>query len=155
MGIVKNDIITVCVYNTTYSCLPYLATLYNGAIFSAVNPESSVNEATHILNILKPRMVITELEPLEVVETALKNAGIESKIVVFGETEKYVSFSSLLTHTGTEDSYQAVAVDVHDTAIISFSSGTSGLPKGISITHYGLMSKTIKELPKAFKYVYS
>lgn len=73
-------------------------------------------------------------------ENAIAENGLTTEIVVFGNTTKHTSFSDFVQETGTEDQFEPVVVDdLYETAIIFFSSGTTGLPKGICTTHYGLL----------------
>lgn len=47
-----------------------------------------------------------------------------------------------MIETGNEEDFQAKpADDVQDTAVIFFSSGTTGLPKGIMVSHYGILTQ--------------
>lgn len=60
--------------------------------------------------------------------------------MVFGETDKYTQFSTFLEPHEDEDKFVPIPVDsLNDTSVIVFSSGTTGLPKGIVLSHYALM----------------
>jgi len=66
---------------------------------------------------------------------------------VFGSADGCRPFSSLL-ETGMTSSLDAADnVDVdpkNDVFAIPFSSGTTGLPKGVMLTHYGLISNILQ-----------
>ena len=61
-------------------------------------------------------------------------------IVTFGEAEGCIPFSKLLENDG-KDFPENVDLDVRsDVATLPYSSGTTGLPKGVMITHHNLTS---------------
>lgn len=72
-------------------------------------------------------------------EDALQKSELESEIIVFGNTDKYVPFSKFLVSTGKEDEFKPVEAKKRDIAAIYFSSGTTGLPKGVCNTHSGIL----------------
>lgn len=76
---------------------------------------------------------------------ALKLAKLEAEVVVFGETEKFSKFSEFVVEKkGERDFKPEENVDEMDTAIIFFSSGTTGLPKGICLTHFAILVLGLK-----------
>lgn len=88
---------------------------------------------------VKPRFVFSGPETADTFETILKEQNINAEIIVYGETNKYTSFTDFLKSTGKENEFKAKPVkDLFDTAIIFFSSGTTGYPKGILTNHYGI-----------------
>lgn len=141
-GITSKDIITLCSYNSFESCLPYIAAQFLGIRFSALDPSMSIDDCAHLLKIVQPRLIFSDNASLDLMAKSLQKAGMKSEIVLFGETSEYTPLSKFLAPTETEDSFEAIPVkNINDTAIIFFSSGTTGLPKGICATHYGLLSK--------------
>lgn len=118
-----------------------MAALYLGAKIASLDPSLSTSDCTHLLNLVKPKLIFCNIESVNNLIKALEDAKLESKIIVFGEMEGFMPFSDFLLPTGTENDFEATTVDINETAVIFFSSGTTGLPKGICNTHYGLLSK--------------
>lgn len=86
---------------------------------------------------MKPRLVFTIEESLGEVKAALKNAELESEVVVFGQTSTFTGFEEFVQPQEDEEGFTPVVVDdPKDTVVIIFSSGTSGFPKGICLNHY-------------------
>lgn len=80
-------------------------------------------------------------------EKALVAAGLSTEIVVFEGTEKNVPYTDyLIPHpTESEEEFKVHKVtDYKSTACIHFSSGTTGLPKAVCVTHYGLQFISLK-----------
>lgn len=143
-GISSEDVVTICSLNIMESYVVLFATLLVGAKAASLDPSLSISDMEHLLKQVEPKLIFCGEESTNMLEIVLSNIQVSNnnKIVVFGKTNKHISFSEFLNKTGTEDSFQPVAVkDIFDTVVIFFSSGTTGLPKGICATHYGLLSK--------------
>lgn len=64
---------------------------------------------------------------------------IEVDIIVFGGSNVHKSFDDFLQLNDDEEKFLPLPVNtVEDPAVIFFSSGTTGFPKGIVINHYAL-----------------
>jgi acyl-CoA synthetase (AMP-forming)/AMP-acid ligase II len=64
------------------------------------------------------------------------------EVFLFGETEHGTPFSSLLAAEGAPP---AVRIDPReDLVVIPYSSGTTGLPKGVMLTHYNLVANLLQ-----------
>jgi acyl-CoA synthetase (AMP-forming)/AMP-acid ligase II len=101
-----------------------------GAIATSINNRLSTREVAQLLNDAEPGIVIVDREALAVVDKSLLPTSVKLLLEVEGENE---------------DSYEAwrdgqdlvephFPVDTDDTALILYTSGTSGLPKGIMLT---------------------
>lgn len=90
-----------------------------------------------------PKFVFCGVESEEMMEKSLAEAEIyDAQIIVFGDTDRNIPFDEFLQSTGSEDTFEPKPVDdIFDTAVIFFSSGTTGLPKGICTTHYGILTQ--------------
>lgn len=95
-------------------------------------------DLTHCLRQSTPKIIFCEKELETAIEAAVKTAGITTEIVIFGESDGNTLFSQFLVERGPEHSFEIYQViDVKSTSCLLFSSGTSGLPKAVCVTHYG------------------
>ncbi|KAF2890250.1 hypothetical protein ILUMI_15923, partial [Ignelater luminosus] len=70
-----------------------------------------------------------------------KEAQLETEIVVFGLSTVHSEFADFFAPKENEN-FQPVEVENNkETALILFSSGTTGLPKGICLSHYCIMAQ--------------
>lgn len=151
-GITFDSTVVLCTYNTMDSCLPFLACLFLGVKVAPLDPSLSSEDSAHLLNIVKPSFLFCDIECLETMEEALEKVNLSTQIIIMGGEGTYISFSEFLIETGTEASFEAVPVkDLFDTGVINFSSGTTGKPKGVCLTHYGLIPKHIRLVKQNFK----
>lgn len=135
-GVKPKDIVTFCSYNQMDLCVPYIATFFLGAIPTAVDPSMSADELNYLLNLVKPKMVFVVPEAITAINNALKANGLQAEIVIFDE-----AFSKFFAAVHGDEEFQPYEVkNSKETAVILFSSGTTGLPKGICLNHYSFLN---------------
>lgn len=83
-------------------------------------------------------------ELAELIENVFEKIGVDVEIVVFGPTEKHTAFSDFLQPSDLEETFRPTEVNAQSkTAFILFSSGTTGLPKGIRINNYRILENIV------------
>jgi acyl-CoA synthetase (AMP-forming)/AMP-acid ligase II len=111
-----------------------------GGMCMTVNPAYTANELTHQLEDSGARMLVTVPAGLEVAIEAAERAGVDDLFVV-GED----SFTGLL---GDPAEAPRVEIDpAEDVAVLPYSSGTTGLPKGVMLTHRNLVANLLQAEP--------
>ncbi|KAK9719156.1 AMP-binding enzyme [Popillia japonica] len=139
-GIQKDDVVLVCSSNNMDSVVPILGTLYINGISVTLDPTISLRDTTHLLKLIRPKMAFVEEASIELIESALKDSPIETEIVVMGNRGRYSNYAEFLQPKAEEDTFVPKNVDdIKRTGIMFFSSGTTGLPKAIEISHYGII----------------
>ncbi|KAJ8967846.1 hypothetical protein NQ314_002608, partial [Rhamnusium bicolor] len=144
MGIDKNDIISTCTHNHKNSVVPIIASFFVGTKIANFDPNLSHLDTIHLLKLIEPKIIFVSLESLPFMEKCLKASKVNTDLVVFGDSETYSQFSEYLELNPNEKNFEPVTIDDNkETAVILFSSGTTGFPKGICLSHYGLLGQTI------------
>ncbi|KAK4872997.1 hypothetical protein RN001_015026 [Aquatica leii] len=127
-GIQYGDVVSVCTYNHLNSCVPHISSMFIGAKIAAFDPTLSLSDAIHLFKIVMPKLIFVDEESVTLIENVIREVKCQTTIVVFGPSEKHISF----LHFGK--------------SIVELDSGTSGLPKGICHTHYSLLRANPTEM---------
>jgi acyl-CoA synthetase (AMP-forming)/AMP-acid ligase II len=140
-GFGKGDVLAVHMPNLPEYAIVFHGVASAGGRCTTVNPLYTASELTHQLKDSGARMLVTVGPFLDVAKEAAENADVEDVFVV-GEAEGATPFTELL---GDPADAPEVEIDpANDLAVLPYSSGTTGLPKGVMLTHRNLVANLLQ-----------
>jgi len=142
-GFEKGDVFAIYSPNIPEYAIIFYAVIRLGGIVTTINPLYTVEELVYQLNDARAKALITIPLFLGNAQEAARESGVED-VYVFGEAAGALPFAALFQGgNGVPD----VQIDVmEDVAVLPYSSGTTGLPKGVMLTHHNLVANVCQTL---------
>lgn len=150
LGVVRGDRVVIYLENSAEAVLSIFAVLKAGAAIVPIGRTVKADKLAHILNDCEPSAIVADQRAWQIVSDALsRTKSVQAVVIVGGSPDTadpagppVVSFDELLSqHPIQEVASIAEGIDV-DLAALVYTSGSSGRPKGVMLTHANILSAT-------------
>ncbi|KAH8699125.1 CoA ligase [Talaromyces proteolyticus] len=138
--------------NTIWYPCAMFGTLRAGGIVSGASPAYNVEEMTYALRLSKARFLFTVPESIHVAEKAAADAGIpkshvfllEGAVAGFTTMAELLAVGRLYANQVQQYSLPLGKTNRDVCGFLSFSSGTTGLPKAVMIAHSNVIAQCLQ-----------
>lgn len=134
LGVSPGDHIALCAPNSNSWLCFYFGILKAGAVAVTLPYAMTQSELTPVLKDCRPKIVFTDDKKIPDLD---KKAGIKIIISESGDT----SYDTLIRNESGD--FRAMDRDPDDTAAILYTGGTTGVPKGVELTHRNIMASAL------------
>ncbi|KAG2407614.1 hypothetical protein LR48_Vigan627s006400 [Vigna angularis] len=145
IGIRQGDVVMLVLRNCPQFALAFLGASHRGAVITTANPFYTPQELAKQATATKTRLVITQSAYVDKIKSFADSTDVMVMCIDTcpPENDGVLHFSTLTNADETEA--PAVKISPDDVVALPFSSGTSGLPKGVMLSHKNLVT-TISQL---------
>ncbi|KAH9211201.1 4-coumarate-CoA ligase [Leptodontidium sp. 2 PMI_412] len=142
----KGDVVGFYSPNCVDTPVLTFGTLWAGGIVSPANPASSAQELAFQLKDSGAKALITQISSLKIALEAAKMAGLpQNRILLMGDekTGGITHMQDFIASARNTPRLERQVPANTDLSFLVYSSGTTGLPKGVMLTHRNIVANTL------------
>jgi acyl-CoA synthetase (AMP-forming)/AMP-acid ligase II len=135
MGITKGDKISFMMGNGYQTNKIFLGTMYSGFVIAPLNLKAQPSQLVYVLDHSDTKLVFFTEDQRERLQTAIKGVKRDIELIQIDNDAKGI-------FPGNEDfsGFKLPEVSETDDALLLYTSGTTGLPKGVILSHKSIVA---------------
>lgn len=138
-GVKPRDRVLVFIENSIEFFVAYYGVVQTGAVVAPLNTFLQENELTHIFNDAKPTLTIIQSQSIDLFKKI--EAGKDVPLL----TEVDVNIQAPISQITPFDVYK---LDPEEMAALLYTSGTTGLPKGVMLSSKNIMTNVVQGMAR-------
>lgn len=135
-GVESGDRVVFITPNVPEVAFAFYGAITAGAVAMMLNPLSTPEELAQYFRIGRPKMAIT----VPALVPGIRAAAPELPIIAIGDAEAAEPLTALLDGPTTPP---PLMIDPDSVAVMPYSSGTTGFPKGVMLTHRNIIAQCL------------
>ncbi|XP_058795136.1 uncharacterized protein LOC131666470 isoform X2 [Phymastichus coffea] len=146
LAIRPGDVVVAVTHNHLDCYLPVFATFFVDAVFNAWNQNITLFSARRFIKMFTPKLIFASEKVIDVLIEAATLENLKVHFVVFGKHSNVQSLNEILNEQTKEEIDKFTVVDersAQDVAAIMLSSGTTGFPKGVMLSHRSILMANV------------
>ncbi|XP_022896767.1 4-coumarate--CoA ligase 2-like [Olea europaea var. sylvestris] len=148
LGVKKGDVIMVLLQNCPEFVFTFIGASMIGAITTTANPFYTSSEVFKQLGASKAKLIITQSQYVDKLRDPGQNnpkVGEDFTVITIDDPPENCLHFSVLSEANEND-IPSISIDPNDPVALPFSSGTTGLPKGVILTHKSLITSVAQQV---------
>ncbi|KAJ0709385.1 putative acid--thiol ligase [Helianthus annuus] len=142
-GINKGDVIMILLPNSPEFVYSFFGASYLGAVSTMANPFFTSAEIIKQAKASNAKIIVTQASHVPKIKEYAAENSIKM-VCIDSAPEGCLHFTELVS--GDETKLPEVEISPDDVVALPYSSGTTGLPKGVMLTHKGLVTSVAQQV---------
>jgi amino acid adenylation domain-containing protein len=141
-GLVRGDRVLVHAENSVEAVIAFWAALKANAVPSLIHPQTKSDKLAYYLNDSEAQAIVSQAQLATELVPAIERAPKLGQLVISGETPLFSQVRTLGFEEASRprsDAPRRAAIDI-DLAAIVYTSGSTGDPKGVMLTHRNMLT---------------
>ncbi|KAK8776423.1 hypothetical protein V5799_030233 [Amblyomma americanum] len=144
LGLRKGDVVAVHCANGTELVVAMCGTFFAGAVAALIKTSLAEGETRYELADSEAKFVFCDIELKEKIKNACDGLpSVEMIVVTTGPSDDGAHSLSELKLSPLEDNEVSLKPSVHTVLTVLYSSGSTGLPKGVQLTHRNVIAQVV------------
>ncbi|XP_033218330.1 uncharacterized protein LOC117173797 [Belonocnema kinseyi] len=146
LGLKLNDRVAICSENSFNYGIAILSSIFLGTAFCPLNPAYTERELIYGMSITRPKYVFASILCLPIMQKVLKDIPWSINLILLypdASCSEVLNLPDLISRISDLEmkNFKLPEIDINDhVLIIAYSSGTTGLPKGVMLTDKNVLS---------------